>query len=205
MSYILDALQRAETERERGNVPGLNAHPTGPSAIPAGLSSRKRAVMATAAAAVLGAAAAALWSWRAPVAVPIEDTARQALTTPTAVPLPAVPLSPTEVTAAPVARVVAPKPALAPQPPIEKAAVAASGVETPVPLLTELPQDLRQQIPALTVSGTVYSDNPSQRLLLVNGQVLSQGSLAAPDLTLERIGAKGSEFSFRGTRFRVVH
>jgi general secretion pathway protein B len=51
----------------------------------------------------------------------------------------------------------------------------------------------------------VYSDNPAQRLLLINGQVLSQGSLAAPDLTLERIGANTSEFSFRGTRFRMAH
>jgi general secretion pathway protein B len=48
-------------------------------------------------------------------------------------------------------------------------------------------------------------DAPGQRLLLVNGQVLSQGSLAAPDLTLERIGANTSEFSFRGTRFRIAH
>ena len=27
MSYILDALRRADAERERGNVPGLHAQP----------------------------------------------------------------------------------------------------------------------------------------------------------------------------------
>ena len=57
----------------------------------------------------------------------------------------------------------------------------------------------------MTITGVVYSDNPGQRLLLVNNQVLPQGSLAAPDVTLDEIGAKSSRFSFRGTRFRLMH
>jgi general secretion pathway protein B len=84
-------------------------------------------------------------------------------------------------------------------------AAASNPVAAGLALLGELPQDIRQQIPALTINGVVYSDNPAQRLLLVNGQVLPQGSQAAPDLTLERIGANSSEFIFRGTRFRVTH
>lgn len=73
------------------------------------------------------------------------------------------------------------------------------------PLLGELPEDIRRQIPALTITGAVYSDNPAQRLLLVNGQVLAQGSPVAPDVTLVEIRSGSSEFSFRGTRFRVAH
>ena len=73
------------------------------------------------------------------------------------------------------------------------------------PLLSELPEDIRRQIPALGISGAVYSDNPAQRLLLVNGQVLGQGSLAAPEVALVEIRAGSSEFSFRGTRFRMAH
>ena len=57
----------------------------------------------------------------------------------------------------------------------------------------------------MAISGAVYSDNPSQRLLLVNGQVLNQGSQVAPDLTVVEIHANNSEFNFRGTRFRVGH
>jgi general secretion pathway protein B len=68
-----------------------------------------------------------------------------------------------------------------------------------------MPADFRQLIPALTINGVVYSDSPGQRLLLVNGQVVTQGALAAPDLTLEEIHAKSSIFSFRGTRFRLTH
>ena len=64
---------------------------------------------------------------------------------------------------------------------------------------------MRRQIPALAITGSVYSKNPDKRLLLVNNQVLGQGSLAAPEVTLEEIQAKSSVFSYRGTRFRVAH
>lgn len=91
-----------------------------------------------------------------------------------------------------------------------KPASAVSSVATPTatavaPLLNELPIDVRSQIPALAISGSVYSDNPSQRLLLVNGQVLPQGSQVAADVTLVEIHRGSSEFSFRGMRFRLAH
>jgi len=73
------------------------------------------------------------------------------------------------------------------------------------PLLSELPEATRRQIPSMTISGAVYSQNPAQRLLLVNGLVLSQGSQAAPDLTVVEIRSNSSEFNFRGTRFRMAH
>ncbi len=217
MSYILDALQRAESERERGNVPGLHAHPALPNAA-VRPSTRRLAVLATIGVALMAVAAAGMWAWRSPVAVPVGDPARQASAPPSTMPAPVVPLAATAVAAAPVARVVAPKPAPAasviavatgPEPVTPPAMAHASGASssaTPAaPLLAELPQDVRQQIPAMTVNGAVYSENSAQRLLLVNGQVMTQGSLVAPDLTLERIGANISEFSFRGTRFRVAH
>jgi general secretion pathway protein B len=203
MSYILDALQRAEAERERANVPGLNARPVPPSAAPTALSTRQRAALSAVAVALLGTAAAGMWAWRARVDIPVAEPAAQAK--PATALVPVVPLDATTVAAPPVARVVAPKPAPTSPPPSEKLAAPGSSAAASLPLLTELPDDIRRQIPALTINGAVYSDNPAQRLLLVNGQVLSQGSLAAPDLTLERIGANTSEFSFRGTRFRIAH
>lgn len=57
----------------------------------------------------------------------------------------------------------------------------------------------------MAISGAVYSENPSQRLLLVNGLVLNQGAQVAPDLTVVEIRSNNSEFNFRGTRFRVMH
>lgn len=217
MSYILDALQRAESERERGNVPGLHAHPALPNAA-VRPSTRRLAVLATLGVALMAVAAAGLWAWRSPVAVPVDDPARQASAPPSTMPAPVVPLAATAVAAAPVARVMAPKPAPAasavgmatrPEPVTPPPVAHVSGISNSAthaaPLLAELPQDIRQQIQAMTVNGAVYSENPAQRLLLVNGQVMTQGSLIGPDLTLERIGANISEFSFRGTRFRVAH
>ena len=88
--------------------------------------------------------------------------------------------------------------------PVAKAA-ASQAASPAVRLFGELPEDLRRQIPPLAITGSVYSSNPDKRLLLVNNQVLAQGSLAAPEVTLEQIQAKSSVFSYRGTRFRVTH
>jgi general secretion pathway protein B len=60
-------------------------------------------------------------------------------------------------------------------------------------------------MPPLAITGAVYSDNPAQRLLLINGQVLPQGSTVTPEVTLEDIGERHSVLSFRGTRFRLAH
>ena len=81
----------------------------------------------------------------------------------------------------------------------------ASATPAAVPLLSDLPEEIRRQIPPLAITGAVYSDNPAQRLLLVNNLVLTQGSLAAPEVSLEEIRVRSSVFSFRGTRFRLAH
>lgn len=74
-----------------------------------------------------------------------------------------------------------------------------------IPLLSELPDSIRRQLPPLAISGSVYSSNPGQRLLLVNNQVLAQGAQAAPEVTLEEIRPKSAVFSFRGSRFQLAH
>jgi general secretion pathway protein B len=87
--------------------------------------------------------------------------------------------------------------------PLEKASAPQAALAA-IPMLSELSEELRRDIPKLIITGTVYSDNPKQRLLLVNSQVLSEGSLAAPDVNVEEIRTKSAVFSFRGTRFRVA-
>ena len=97
---------------------------------------------------------------------------------------------------------VAEAPKVLVQPAATKAASAPVAVE---PLLADLPQDIRSQIPKITITGSVYSDSPAQRLLLINNLVLAQGAQLAPDLTLEEIQRRNSVFIFKGTRFRVMH
>ena len=230
MSYILDALQRADAERERGTVPGLHAQPLGaPERRRDGHSQRTfwtAALVACTAAALL----AGWWFGRGSTLVPVATTTPAA---PAVAPLQA-PSAPASVASAPVmqtppAAESAPLPLPVPLPapkaqqalttavqsaPVpEKATTSASvasptpaqRASAPLPWLAELPEETRRQVATLTITGAVYSENPSQRLLLVNGQVLPQGSLVVPEVTLEEIRERYSVFNFRGTRFRLTH
>ena len=80
MSYVLDALRRAESERARGELPGLHAQPL-PAAAPVGGATatprRIRAIVALTAAALLMLAAAAWW-------MRAEAPSREAVIDPTA-------------------------------------------------------------------------------------------------------------------------
>ncbi len=211
MSYILDALKRADAERERGAVPGLHARQLTSPAARAAPNASSGFWLTVAAILLLGGVAAGLWLWSTPpdavplVAVPpaLTQPAVSAPLAPSAVASTALTVSPL-VTAMPIPMPV--RIAVRVPVPVPLARASASQTAPPLaPLLSELSEDLRRQIPALAITGAVYSDNPGQRLLLVNNQVLTQGSLATPEVNLEEIGAKSSVFIFRGTRFRLAH
>jgi general secretion pathway protein B len=228
MSYILDALKRADAERERGVVPGLYARQLAGSGARTGSPARKLLIIASGTVLLLVAMGTALWLWRPATEsaprVAAEQTAAKPAPLPPAMPASA-PVNAPEIAAtaqipvqqiaqtlaaAPLPTPTAPaKPAtiatLSPTPKTTASAPPAPAPAAAAPLLAELSDDIRRQIPALTITGAVYSDNPGQRLLLLNNQVLPQGSLAAPEVTLEEIGAKSSTFSFRGNRFRLQH
>lgn len=80
---------------------------------------------------------------------------------------------------------------------------AAAQADEPVPLLSELPDEIRRQVPALKLGGLVYSTAPASRMLIVNGDVQREGSTVAPGLKLERIKPKSAVFSLRGQRFEL--
>ncbi len=228
MSYILDALKRADAERERGVVPGLYTRQVTSAQHEAAAPAASRAVwLAATAALALVAMALGLWAWRTASDMPLEQAPEPALVkvtppAPTTQPLPAdvaaaaaqpapPPVAlPVPAPSAPDPAAVAPdltpakrSPAVAPR--VVPTAPASRTAGAAVPLLAELPEALRRQVPALTITGAIYSDNPAQRLLVVNNQVLNQGSEAAPDVRLDEIGINSSVFSFRGTRFRLAH
>jgi general secretion pathway protein B len=126
--------------------------------------------------------------------------------TPAAVPASAV-RAKAEAAESVVASAPAPRPAEAsvPPTPLQRSASAPQAPKVNLPLVKDLPEAIRAQMPPLSVSGVVYSDNPAQRLLLLNGQVVPQGSRVADDLVLDEIHAKSSDFTFRGTRFKLGH
>lgn len=216
MSYILDALKRADAQRERGQVPGLNAQPV-PVAAASGSPRRLGlwlGVLCGAAAVAAGGlywhsdstqAATAPIPAPAPVAVPAPVPAPAAAPAPAPLPsVQSVPQPPPRAPAPPVVKPVPPPaaPAVKPVPPQRREAASAAAAAPP-PTLSELPEDIRRTVPKLVVSGSVYSSNPGQRILIVNGQVLNEGAVLAPDLVLQSIGAKSAVLSVRGTRFRL--
>lgn len=101
MSYILDALRRAEAERERGSLPGLNTHAGMPVQVDRRLLGRGNPwlwLLAGMVGAVLLVAGVRLWwQWATADVVPAPDAAAvsaAAAPAPVALPAAAVPLPP---------------------------------------------------------------------------------------------------------------
>lgn len=240
MSYILDALQRAQAQRARASVPGLASQPLpGISAAPLATAPRAPGWLVLGVALMAVAAGLGWWGWQSLAApnVPAHVTtvataptvAASTATTPAVAnppPGPAAAPAPAVAEPAPApqpsATVKAPKPTPAPtakpttkakptnQTADKTAGTAAdaspkAAAPAALPTLAALPEQVRRQIPPLTITGSVYSATPSQRLLLVNNLVLPQGSQVAQDLTLEEIRPNASVFNYQGTRFSVPH
>ena len=193
MSYILDALRRADAERQQGGVPGLHT-PVGPqSALPAPQS--PRLLWSGAAVLLLILSGALGWWWTRPAVVVVNAVASPAaaLVIPPA-PTAAVPL-PIVVSAAPVAAAV---PAAAP---------ASAALPLPVPKsvpLQQLASDLRRELPPLVVGGSVWSDSAASRFVILDGQVLREGESVAPGLVLERIQPKAVLLRWREMRVEIA-
>jgi general secretion pathway protein B len=119
MSYILDALKRADAERGRGQVPGLNAQPLGGAQAAPPRSGARWGWLAAGAMGVLLAAAVAWWTLR-PVpsghggrdaaggavapAAPTQGCARSAATASRLCPRAPAPVAPPTPAAAPAPR-----------------------------------------------------------------------------------------------------
>lgn len=224
MSYILDALKRADAERERGQVPGLHSQASRTPVTPDAARSPdrrqtdgRRLWMIALTLLAIGVLAAMLWWGRgAPVATEHPPApAVPATVVPATVPLsPATPTAPPPApaltaSAPPVAPILAPPP---PAPSAEQAttppaAAALPAVPqkaaSPVIRFADLSTAQRTQLPQLSISGASYSENPAHRLLIVNGQVVQEGQAVAPGLVLEQIGAREAVLNQRGLRFSV--
>ena len=67
--------------------------------------------------------------------------------------------------------------------------------------MDELPFDVLQQIPVLEYSAHVYSSNPLQRSIVINGRFMEEGDRLAGDLFLNEITPDGAIFDFQGQLF----
>ena len=234
MSYILDALKKAESERERGVVPGLNSAQANHATFIHYGSDQKPWWILALVLGVLLVGLIALWGWRQTAAAPstaLTPSPVEAKTPPAPVPKPELPArapvlaaapaatlpSPLQAAASTVAHVqtkVAPPPASPSLPAATAVSVEASSKPAPVsapirsasggvPMLSELPEPMRRQIPALNISGAVYSDSPPEWTLIINDQLIGKGGQVAPDMRLEEVSASSAVFNFKGQRFRM--
>lgn len=234
MSYILEALKKAQAERQLGSAPTIHdlSLQSAPQDRGRGTAVPLWAVLSGAA--VLVAAAALLWWRQAPPApAPVLQVAAA----------PAV--QPSPVSAAPLAPAVQPAPLLpppqrapmppapmpAPMPPAPKPVAVAAPLPTPrvaapeprpvpkpapppvqtpapedsLPLARDLPQSVQQGLPQVAFGGYMYSNNPADRLLLIDKVLRHEGEEVAPGLTLEKLLPKAAVLNFRGTRYRVPY
>lgn len=219
MSYILDALRRADAERERGGVPGLHTQAM-PEVGDDDGRSRPRGLKAwhwLAIGLLGGLAVAVAWQWPStePTPTPVLPPPPVAMPAPapvTAAPAPVAPTTPVAI--APMRP--SPPPPAAPKSPVEAqravresataSAVTAGTAPAPqrVGSLAELPADVRAGLPALAFGGSIYSATPANRLLIVNGQLLHEGDALGPGATLEQIKPKAAVLNIRGQRFEVA-
>jgi len=201
MSYILDALRRSQAERERGQVPGLNAQAAPAEELRA---DERRGRPALWLGLGLGAGAlvafSAWWTLR-PAPMPVRAApAAPVVVAPAPAPAPALPV----VVSAPPAPVPAAAPgpvALVASAPVAPVASAPTAARTPT--LAELSPEQRRELPPLVMGGSIWSENVLSRFVIVNGQVVREGEAAAPGVTVERIAPKGVTMKWRDTRFEV--
>jgi general secretion pathway protein B len=192
MSYILDALKRAEAERG-GAGPARAALPA--SFFPAAGASGARARLWLGAG-LLGVATALAFALAAlgnrPQGAVV--TATPAATNQAASPEPATTLAPAVIIPPPPARMPASAPA-------KTAKAAMPGPVT----LRDLPADIQREIPPLAVGGFLYSANAADRSVLINKRLRREGDEVAPGLVLEALQPNGMVFNYRGYRYRSTY
>ncbi|MCK8603565.1 general secretion pathway protein GspB [Desulfoferrobacter suflitae] len=80
---------------------------------------------------------------------------------------------------------------------------AAPALEKPqVPGLKDLPRAIQKEMPKLELSFLVFSQQPKDRMVSINGQMTREGQEVAPGLKLEEITPDGAIFSYKEHRFK---
>ena len=197
MSYILDALKRAEAERDRGAVPTLNTQ--GASSAGAVRSAGTLLYVAIGVG-VLLVLLLGLLLWRGSGAAPEPQAAAQSQPQIAQVQPPAPLPQAAQRNKAPPPAARKPTPAIQPAPAPVRAAAPA-----PAPVLTmaELPDAVRRSLPPLKFGGAMYSDAPASRVLILNGQLLHEGESVQPGLVIETIGVHKATLNQNGQRFSI--
>ena len=221
MSYILDALRKAEQERHLGQVPTLTAAP--PLAEPT--QSRRFWYGVTVLALGLNAMLLAFFLGRSQPALQPASVAAPAVAVPAATPAPRSPPStsaasekdgvPAVSSKEPVGQTVEPEaalPTVAPasrerhQKPARSTVTPGSMIIAPVPELMP-PEPLspadRRGMPALNLDIHIYSADPDKRFVVINGRHYREGERLSEGPVLESVVRDGAILRQDGRRFQL--
>lgn len=221
MSYILDALVKADQQRQRHGVPGL--HTIQAAVLPGRGPARRWPVVFSGVVLVAGLLSLAWlqpWQRAATEAMPIPlqmaESKPAVPTVPVGKTIPAV-VPPTavvvEVTAPPPpksakAEAVRPRREVPPAreivaaPPAPPAPVVAEAKpEARLYSVAELPAALKKEAQKITIAGFAYAADPNDRMAIINDRALREGDEVAAGLRIEQISGDGVVFSLKGYRF----
>ena len=69
--------------------------------------------------------------------------------------------------------------------------------------IAELPDELKQGLPALSISTHIYAQEKSERLASINGHIGREGQEIVSGITLESITPDGAILRYQGYRFKI--
>lgn len=247
MSYILDALKKADSERQHGKMPDIYSNQPHNDALEKEESDWNKPIVWLLAVLIIllmaflvyinlyriSPAGALPSAQVAPPTVQNTPSSTVAQTAPIAVPLPAtvaventpapitapaepVKLQPSQKLSAPAAKEKhknhekhEKRPASASKPSAAKKASVTKesdlAIETVSTTFRDLPLNIQNEIPTVTVGGYIYSANRTECQLLINKLLLHEGEQVAPGLTLERMMPHSAILNYKGYRYRISY
>ena len=202
MSFILEALQKAENERLRGAVPHLHQMPIAalPSRLPATIWRKPLIWLAIAIVlCILFTVGYITATSTAPINIPINapiNAPNSAV--PAVLPTPLTSSSQTSATQPPPPPVQTARPT---KPSANNEAVIPLVIPSVIPSRSDLPVQLQQNIPQLTIGGYIYAEKAEDRSVILNQKLRHEGDLVAPELVLEKMTRSGMVLNFRGQQY----
>jgi len=216
MSYILEALRKAEQERNLGRVPDLQTSP-----MPMPETRRRLWPLVLGLILVVNGVllAVLLWPkhWSHAPAEPVSTASQDATanrsadqlariqtepTFPPPIPAPTVQSAPEPISAAAINEIpVLPLPTSLPRAESLPPPDPAPAVTQSVLALQALPMEFRRSVPKLNLDIHVYSTTGRKRFVLINSKRYQEGDRLNEGPLLESITANGAVLSYRGQRF----
>ncbi len=199
MSFILDAIKKSEQERDRARAPSVHTLQDGGKGHGKVRSRRSGLVLLAIALGLL--AAGAYWLWPK-ISTPILEAVRHQLEQQSV----AGQQQPSAATS-PAPATVTPATVQAPADPGQPRSDYQMDDELPprhlIKELWELPADYQSTVPAMEFSFHVFSQEPANRTIIINGRRVREGQLVAAGLKLRSITENGLILFYRGRFFHI--